>query len=313
MKASRQIKLLQGVTAIRVRLGFTQKQFGEYLLISRSTVSMIEGGKRIISAAALRRISQLEISLLKTGYGNAELIGEPGETEKLLEKKEMLTRERNLLLLSELRYKLNRMKMKFEELGEAAYNLRWLLAESTDAAQTARFQIARDKVAVKLKRCDRQAQAKLEGRMAQLEIIIAASEEIDARMTGKEAENEAIPTDISANLAPAINEMDARKTQEMDSRMTQIETDEAGVTPTTIPAKEPLAIPTGYRIDAALLKENTKRAFVARAVHFKDKIAVSKSRIHLSRSISGIRKNYPTSSDPLRAEKLTDRVWNSKD
>lgn len=224
MKASKKIKLLQGVTAIRVRLGLTQAQLAEQIKVSRSAISMLESGKRTIPTAALIRLSKLEISLMNTGFSDEDLIRGLNEKEKALEKMQMLRIAGYRLQVGELRYKVNQMKTRFGELSEASNNLRFLLQNSTDAVQTARLRMALERVEAKIKRCDRQAQAKLEGRMAQLEIIIAASEP-----------------------------------EESDARITLIAEDEAKATPRAIPAIQPLAIPKGYTIDAALLNENPKQ------------------------------------------------------
>ena len=59
----KKLLVLRGITAVRVKLGFTQQEFADYLDISKSLVSMVEKRKRTITAPALGRIISLEAAL----------------------------------------------------------------------------------------------------------------------------------------------------------------------------------------------------------------------------------------------------------
>ena len=62
MKYRKQVRILQGVTAIRIKLGLTQLALAQYLGISKSLVSMVENGHRSLPTAALIKISELEMA-----------------------------------------------------------------------------------------------------------------------------------------------------------------------------------------------------------------------------------------------------------
>ncbi|RYZ24025.1 MAG: XRE family transcriptional regulator, partial [Sphingobacteriales bacterium] len=74
MKMSKKLKVLAGITRIRVKLGWSQQQLACYLGISKSMISMIENGNRQIPPAAFLRLCELE-RLFNT---RPELLGKGG-------------------------------------------------------------------------------------------------------------------------------------------------------------------------------------------------------------------------------------------
>ncbi|RYY45761.1 MAG: XRE family transcriptional regulator [Chitinophagaceae bacterium] len=60
MKYRKQLQVLNGVTAVRISLGFSQLQFGMYIGVSKSMVSGVERGKRHFNFKILQRIFDLE-------------------------------------------------------------------------------------------------------------------------------------------------------------------------------------------------------------------------------------------------------------
>ena len=175
MKFSKQIYLLQRVTAVRVRLGLTQKQLGEQIGTSRSTISMVELKVRPLPAAALARLTQLELSLKATHPTNAEIVQTLKKEDEATSTMKRLARELKQLKLNELKYEQEQMIMTAGDLTTAILNLRQLLAHTSDPNQVSRLTLALTRLTKKLQRCDEQAQAKLKGKMAKLEITLAAS------------------------------------------------------------------------------------------------------------------------------------------
>ncbi|RYY63834.1 MAG: XRE family transcriptional regulator [Chitinophagaceae bacterium] len=179
MKLSKQLRVLSGPTAIRIKMGLTQLALAKYLGISKSLVSMIENGNRSLPLAALLKISELEIHFAQlSASGNDAALSLPEYQESATEKTIRTSREKaNELRLSQKKYELKWMAIKQQEIIQQIQQLDIAIAfESQYGApgDDSPLVISRKGLLKKLKHCDQQAIAKLEGKIAQLEVVIAS-------------------------------------------------------------------------------------------------------------------------------------------
>ncbi|MBC7937104.1 MAG: helix-turn-helix transcriptional regulator [Rhizobacter sp.] len=179
MKLSRKLKVLNGVTCIRVRMGITQQALAQYLGISKSLVSMVENNRRTLPFSALKRVSELEINVCEAGV----LLGNqgyklPAYEESVSEKMIREGREEiNRLRLKELQFQLNHMITRHQSILAELQHLN-LAINVTDSQTSAfglrSFERGKELLLKKLNRCDQRARAKIEGKIAMLEHIIAS-------------------------------------------------------------------------------------------------------------------------------------------
>ena len=179
MKLSKQFRVLSGPTAIRIKMGLTQLALAKYLGISKSLVSMIENGNRSLPLAALLKISELEIHFAQlTASGNDAALTLPVYQESATEKTIRMSKEKaNQLRLSQKKYELKWMAIKQQEIIRPIRQLDVAMAfENQYGAPGDNNPLAMSRKALlkKLKRCDQQAIAKLEGKIARLEIVIGS-------------------------------------------------------------------------------------------------------------------------------------------
>jgi transcriptional regulator with XRE-family HTH domain len=181
MKLSKQMKVLSCVTGIRIKIGATQLALAQYLGVSKSTISMVENNKRRLPETALNRITRLEIEFFahqQQQKGTAFTL--PAYQESPLEIVIRQQQEKlNRSILVELQSKLRLMTIRYRELLEQVDHLEQVLAFATkqeSGFSLSSLEEAKPMLLKKLKRCDRLAQAKLEGKIAMMEIIVAAAQ-----------------------------------------------------------------------------------------------------------------------------------------
>ena len=170
--------VLEGVTGIRVRMGITQETFARYLGISKSLVSMVENKRRSLPFAALTRLSELEISFQKEQAGKAYAIPDHEETgaEKMIrEGRDSINRLRLLQLQSEYDFKManhDEIILELQQLDKAIDIVR----QQGCTASLHIFEAAKTRLLKKLKPFNAKARAKIQGKIAMLQIIMAACE-----------------------------------------------------------------------------------------------------------------------------------------
>ena len=179
MKLVKQLKVLRGITGIRIKIGLTQLALARYLGVSKSTISMVENDKRRLPEDALMRITRLEIDYFAHQQQSTDLafslpVYQESSTEIVIrQQKEKLHRT----TLTELRSKLRLVEASYRETLEQLANLEKVLVyvagQTTDLGSSGLLE-TKQKLLKKLKRSDLQSQAKLQGRIAMMEIIIAA-------------------------------------------------------------------------------------------------------------------------------------------
>lgn len=161
MKRSKKLKILRGVTAVRVKLGLTQLALAQYLGISKSLVSMVENGHRNLSSASLAKLAGLE-----TGIDIEQLPGEESPTDQtpLREPAQVdsfrnARKKINALYILELQYRLNIMNNRCTEITGSLLKLERLL--QMQAGQANQVLVQQHKLLCKkLKSCDETSQAK---------------------------------------------------------------------------------------------------------------------------------------------------------
>ncbi|MBC7936489.1 MAG: helix-turn-helix transcriptional regulator [Rhizobacter sp.] len=179
MKLSKQIRILRGVTAVRVKMQMTQLAFAHYLGISKSLVSMVENGRRSLPAAALVKITQLEMAFDTARKGHAIMmpatiaINETADQQYIREGREAINR----LDLARLQYRLKRMAEKYASSTNALQYLEWAMKLRAPSQESGGLELAKQQLMIKLRRCIEPAQAKLKGKIAMLEIILRAGKQ----------------------------------------------------------------------------------------------------------------------------------------
>lgn len=174
MKLRKKMRVLSGVTAVRVALGLTQLALAEILGVSKSLISMVENDKRHLPFKALVRLAEMEKAVAFSRRQSRKLVLEESAAEI---RKKQATHQLRCLGLGLLQYRLKEMRDTYVE---NCYILADLAAymESSEASKEkfAGFMLRQQyKVTcARIKRNDLQQQAKLRGRIAMLEIMIAA-------------------------------------------------------------------------------------------------------------------------------------------
>ena len=169
MKTRKKLKLLQGITAIRVKAGITQLALAQYLGISKSLVSMVENNRRSLPLAALLKLSELEQQFQQ---GSETPFRLPVYQESTVEAatrslKETVKRSH----LAQLQYRLHKMELLREEtLASLQYLHR--MQPATAGLPFTIFEREKQKLLKRLKRCDEMACATIKGKMAMLEMVL---------------------------------------------------------------------------------------------------------------------------------------------
>lgn len=179
MKARKKFHLLQGITAIRVKMGITQQRLAEYLGVSKSLVSMVENGRRRFPFHAFMCLAKLEAAFQngEIQLPDATVFKRPDQQECPYQCAIRKARERKKeIALEECRFKLMMMEMKYEELMDQLRHLRTVQQFDPGSFDGRRLEPGIKQLMKKLKSCDIQAQAVIRGKMAMLEIIVASFE-----------------------------------------------------------------------------------------------------------------------------------------
>lgn len=181
MKYRKKMQVLRGVTALRVKLGISQFVFAQYLGVSKSLISMVENSRRHLPLAAMVKLSQLEMHFHEQGTlpAVAETDSSTGEIASLRKIARQCRENINRLRLSQLGYELQQLKATRQETLEALQHLEAMLTyAAADPNCNSLFFLQQEKrrLLKKLAGCDALAQAKMEGKIAMLEIITASYE-----------------------------------------------------------------------------------------------------------------------------------------
>jgi transcriptional regulator with XRE-family HTH domain len=169
MKTRKKLKLLQGITAIRVKAGITQLALAQYLGISKSLVSMVENGRRKFPLAALLKLSELELQFQQQ-QGSEIPFKLPAYTQSAAEASMRRLKEsikRNYL--KQLQY---RLKMMEELHEETLASLQYLHRMQKDTAGITFniLELEKRKLLKRLERCDETACATIKGKITMLEM-----------------------------------------------------------------------------------------------------------------------------------------------
>lgn len=196
MKLSKKLRVLRGVTHIRVKMGVSQLALAQYLGVSKSTISMVENGHRRLPGAASYKLVELELDFHKRSIQpNDPLYKLPACSESELEKAIRKGRERvNGITLELMRIRLARMTLRYKETLEEIRHLDLVINFAklqTPAFHLLSLEQARPPLLKKLKRCDAQARAKIEGKIAMLQIVEASY------LTQPVEDKEVLPADSS--------------------------------------------------------------------------------------------------------------------
>lgn len=188
MKLSKKLKILRGVTAVRVKLGLTQLALAQYLGISKSLVSMVENGHRNLSSASLAKLAGLE-----TGIDIEQLTGEESPTDQnpLREPAQVdsfrsARKKINALYILELQYRLNIMNNRCTEITGSLLKQERLLQMQAGRANQVLVQ-QHKLLCKKLKSCDETARLKLRSKIVMLHLIITGKETAETFKTSMRA------------------------------------------------------------------------------------------------------------------------------
>lgn len=194
------MRVLSGVTAVRVALGLTQLALAEILGVSKSLISMVENDKRRLPVKALVRLAEMEKAVAFSRQQSRKLLLEESAAEI---KKKQVTHQLRCLDLGLLQYRLKKMRASYVENCSILADLAAYMEGSERSKEKFAGFMLRQQYKItcaRIKRNDLQQQAKLQGRIAMLEIMIAAyTEPVLYEINAAEAAN------ITASPA-AINE-----------------------------------------------------------------------------------------------------------
>ncbi len=187
MKTSKQLKILAGVTRVRIHLGMTQQMFAQYLGVSKSLISMVENGNRQLPAKAMMMICELENGLESTTE-SAEampqtIAASAANPANSWQQAELYVKQ---LRLQELQYDYARMNRRYEQLAKSLAHIGQLLnmpdhAASSRGRKILEFQLF--KLGQQLKSCDYAARAKKEFQIGLLEQLIKGEEQTQEATT----------------------------------------------------------------------------------------------------------------------------------
>jgi transcriptional regulator with XRE-family HTH domain len=180
MKMSSKMRILRGPGALRVKLGMSQELFAQYLGIAPSTVSMAELGHRPFPKRALQKLTEMEIALAgkdpeAAGQPLPPVVATTAQQEFIREKKQQIRR----LDLDRARFRLQRMTRQYNEIIDNFAHLqlaKQLHGQVQGSQQQRGLERAEMYLKAALRRCNKEQQSKIEGRIAALEILIAAHE-----------------------------------------------------------------------------------------------------------------------------------------
>ncbi|MBC7937449.1 MAG: helix-turn-helix transcriptional regulator [Rhizobacter sp.] len=177
MKASKQYHKMQGLAATRLRLGISQQAMALELGISNSFLSRIENGERIIPAAALAKLSALEITIAAAATVQP-LQAVQGETWSTAEKESFARAaldkgERCRQKAAKLQLDLDIMTTRYNQLCESLNKIASLISQPAANGEAApgrasHLEKHRDAMAAKLGRYGRFAQTALRHKIALL-------------------------------------------------------------------------------------------------------------------------------------------------
>ena len=179
---SSKMRILRGPGALRVKLGMSQEMFAQYLGIAPSTVSMAELGHRPFPKKALQRLSEMEIALAgkdreAAGKPTRPVLISTAHQELIREKKQQIRR----LDLSRARYRLEHMTLQYNEITGSFAQLqlaKQLHGQVEGSQQQRALERAEMYLTAALRTCNKEQQSKIEGKIAMLEIMIAAHEPV---------------------------------------------------------------------------------------------------------------------------------------
>jgi len=177
MKLRKKMRVLSGVTAVRVALGLTQLALAESLGVSKSLISMVENDKRKLPVKALARLVEMEKAVAFNRQQSRKLLLDESAAEI---KKKQVTHQLRCLDLGLLQYRLKKMRATYVEnysiLADLAAYMESSESSGSKRGKFAGFMLRQQYkiTCVRIKRNDLQQQAKLQGRIAMLEIMIAA-------------------------------------------------------------------------------------------------------------------------------------------
>jgi transcriptional regulator with XRE-family HTH domain len=208
MKMSSKMRILRGPGALRVKMGVSQEIFAQYLGIASSTVSMAELGHRPFPKRALQRLAEMEIAWAGKDPEAAEQSSLPVEVptahqEFIREKKQYIRR----LDLSRARYRLERMTEQYNEITEGFAHLqlaKQLHGQVEGSQQQRGLERAEMHLTAALRKCNKEQQSKIEGKIAMLEIVIAAHEPVVSAETEAVKPQQHNSTDKAVSSATAI-------------------------------------------------------------------------------------------------------------
>ena len=237
MKFSSKMRILRGPSALRVKMGVSQEVFGQYLDIAASTVSMVELGNRPFPKKALQRLAELEIAWANREKGAGVPAKEPN---RALPAQQQFIRDtkQNIrkLDLSRAKYELDRMTGQYNEVMESFAYIelaKQIHGQEEGSQQKAALERAELSLIGVLRSCNMEQQSKIRGRIARLEIIIAAHEPVVMVI---DAATEAVD-------APAL--------RRADDRLNPIQVIWAEESELVLPESQPLSVRVKEEMEAA--------------------------------------------------------------
>ena len=214
---SSKMRILRGPSALRVKMGVTQEVFAQYLGIAASTVSMVELGQRPFPKKALQRLAELEIAWAKKDEQAGVRSKEP---TRALSAQQQYMRDcrQNIrrLKLSRAEYELKRMTEQYNEVmeGFAYVDLaKKIHGQEEGSQQQAALERAEYALTAALRRCNKEQQSKIEGKIAGLKIVIAAHEPVSIV---EEAECEVVQAPQAAMAEVMLHTLPVRIIEEID-------------------------------------------------------------------------------------------------
>jgi transcriptional regulator with XRE-family HTH domain len=174
--------LHQGLYATRIRLGFSQEEFGRHLGISRALVGLAENRKRSLPTAALVKLAGLEILMAGPAQTKEDLPVHPAETAPLCfdEHSEAAIHYKEVCCRTEaqmLQVKLTQMEARYKQVRRSLDVIEQLL-EAQNESEKENFGLAylnlhRYNLCRKIQKCSLPAQAALRNKVA---LLFAAAE-----------------------------------------------------------------------------------------------------------------------------------------
>ena len=180
MKTSKQIKILAGVTRVRIQLGMTQEMLALYIGVSKSLVSMVENGNRQLPVSALKIIHDLEKALQHPAEAAPATPIKKEVAATPLDSWQQAQLNIKQLRLKELQYEYNRMASRYEQLAKSSGHIRHLLSmpghkASSRATRLLVFQLG--KLCDKMQTCNDAARTRKQWQMALLEQLIKGAQQ----------------------------------------------------------------------------------------------------------------------------------------